>query len=209
MEIYHSIYDHFIGDFNCIHVLLFNILDDIQQLEQNLIYWLEFLRVRITVQEPLGLNGRGAQLAKIILIGTHADLVSDCTKSDDGDYTCERIQTFLNQIKTRYIDDFDFHEKIFLLDTRAAWTQSIKNLITCLNIYKDRICQKLKPTTVFLDRCTYYIQQQWRKTYANFPIMSWSRFIESIRQDINPLASDEHMRELVHQLQLMGEVNSN
>jgi death-associated protein kinase len=47
-------YDHFIGDFNCIHVLLFNLLDDIQQLEQNLIYWLEFLRVRISIQEPLG-----------------------------------------------------------------------------------------------------------------------------------------------------------
>jgi death-associated protein kinase len=55
MEIYHSIYDHFIGDFNCIHVLLFNLLNDIQQLEQNLIYWLEFLRVRISVQEPLGI----------------------------------------------------------------------------------------------------------------------------------------------------------
>jgi len=54
MEIYHSIYDHFIGDFNCIHVLLFNILDE--QLEQSLIYWLEFLRVRISVQEPLGIK---------------------------------------------------------------------------------------------------------------------------------------------------------
>jgi hypothetical protein len=206
MEIYHSIYDHFIGDFNCIHVLLFNILYDLQQLEQNIIYWLEFLRVRISVQEPLGLNGRSAQLAKIVLIGTHADLVPDCTKSDEGDYTCERIQTFLNQIKSRYIDDFDFHDKIFLLDTRAAWTQSIKNLITCFNHYKDRICQKLKPTTVFLDRCTYHIQQQWRKTYVNFPVMSWSKFVDSIRQEINPLASDEHMRELVQQLQLMGEV---
>ncbi len=56
MEIYHSVYDHFIGDFNCIHVLLFNLLDDIQQLEQHLIYWLEFLRVRISVQEPLGMD---------------------------------------------------------------------------------------------------------------------------------------------------------
>jgi death-associated protein kinase len=154
----------------------------------------------------LGLNGRSAQLPKIVLIGSHADLVADCTKSDDGDYSCERIQIFLTKIKTRYLDDFDFHDKIFLLDTRAAWTPSIKNLITCLNIYKDRICQKLKPGTVFLDRCTYHIQQQWRKTYVNFPIMSWSRFIDSIRQEINPLASDEHMRELVQQLQLMGEV---
>lgn len=54
MEIYHSVYDHFIGDFNCIHVVMFNILDANQQLEQNLIYWLEFLRVRISVHEPLG-----------------------------------------------------------------------------------------------------------------------------------------------------------
>jgi len=92
------------------------------------------------------------------------------------------------------------------LDTRAAWTPSIKNLITCFNQYKDRICQNLKSTTVFLDRCTYHIQQQWRKIYPNFPIMSWSRFIDNIRQEINPLASDEHMRELVQQLQLMGEV---
>ena len=146
-------------------------------------------------------------MAKIVLVGTHADLVSDCMKSDDGDYTCERIQTFLTKIKHRYMDDFDFHEKTFLLDTRAAWTQSIKNLTTCFNVYRDRICQKLRPTTVFLDRCTYQVQQQWRKTYATLPMMSWSRFVDCIRQEINPLASDEHMRELVQQLQIMGEVN--
>ncbi|CAF0802139.1 unnamed protein product [Rotaria sordida] len=206
MEIYHSIYDHFIGDFNCIHVLLFNLLDDIQQLEQNLVYWLEFLRVRISVQEPLGHNGRSAQLPKIVLIGTHADLLYDCIKSDDGDYTCERIQIFINHIKNRYIDDFDFYDKIFLLDTRAAWTQSMKNLISCFNQYKERICQNLKSPTIFLDRCTCHIQQQWRKTYGHFPIMPWSRFVECIRQEVNPLASDEHMRELVQQLQIMGEI---
>ncbi|CAF1544743.1 unnamed protein product, partial [Adineta ricciae] len=206
IEMYHCVYDHFIGDFNCIHVLLFNMLDDAQQIEQHLSYWLEFLRVRISVQEPFGLNGRGAQLPKIVLIGTHADHVVDCTKSDDGDYTCERIQSLLTKVKSHYMNDFDFYEKSFLLDARAAWTQSIKNLITCFNTYKDRICQKLKSTTVFLDRCTYHIQQQWRKTYANFPVMPWSRFLDSVRQEVNPLASDEHMRELIQQLQLMGEV---
>ena len=153
------------------------------------------------------MNGRGAQLPKIVLIGTHADHVVDCTKSDDGDYTCERIQSLLTNVKSQYMNDFDFYEKNFLLDARAAWTQSIKNLITCFNTYKDRICQKLKSTTVFLDRCTYHIQQQWRKTYANFPVMPWSRFLDSVRQEVNPLASDEHMRELIQQLQLMGEVN--
>ena len=145
-------------------------------------------------------------MAKVILIGTHADLVTDCVKNDDGDYACERIQTLINRMKQHYMDDFEFHEKIFFLDTRAAWTQSIKNLINFLNSYRDRICQKLKPTTIFLDRCTYQIQQQWRKTYINFPMMPWSRFVELIRQEVNPLATDEHMKDLVQQLQLMGEV---
>lgn len=155
----------------------------------------------------LGFSGRSAQLAKLVLIGTHADLVPDCVKSDDGDYTCERIQSFITNIKNRYIYDFDFHDKIFLMDARAAWTQSTKYLITCFNTYKDRICQQLKPSTIFLDRCVCHIQQQWRKLYANFPIMTWSRFIDCIRQDVNPLASDEHMRELIQQLQIMGEVS--
>jgi death-associated protein kinase len=154
-----------------------------------------------------GLNGRSAQLAKIVLVGTHADLVSDCIKSDDGDYTCERIQTILKHVKHRYVNDFDFYEKIFLVDTRAAWTPSIKSLINCFNAYKERICQKLKPATVFLDRCTYQIQQQWRKSHATLPMMAWSRFVECIRQEVNPLATDEHLREVVQQLQLMGEVN--
>jgi death-associated protein kinase len=156
-----------------------------------------------------GLNGRGAQLAKIVLVGTHADLVGDCIKSDEGDYTCERIQSFVAFLKRRYEDDFDIHEKIFLLDARAAWTPSIKNLINCFNVYKERICQKLRPTTVFLDRCTYQLQQHWRKAYVSMPILPWSRFVESIRQEVNPLATDEHMKDLVQQLQLMGEVSIN
>ena len=156
----------------------------------------------------IGLNGRSAQLAKVVLVGTHADEVVDCVKSDEGDYNCERIQNLLSQIKRRYHNDFDFHEKIFLLDTRAAWTQSIKNLVNCFNVYKERICQKLKPNTVFLDRCICQIQQYWRKTHVNLPMMSWSRFVECIREEVNPLATDEHMRDLVQQLQLMGEVKS-
>lgn len=117
------------------------------------------------------------------------------------------MEILINHIKTRYIDEFEIHDKIFLLDTRAAWTQSMKHLIGCFNQYKERICQKLRPTTIFLDRCTNHIQQQWRKTHANFPIVSWPHFVEAIRQEVNPLARDEHMRELVQQLQIMGEVS--
>lgn len=39
-----------------------------------------------------------------------------------------------------------------------------------------------------------------------YPIITWKQFVEQIRENINPLASDEHLHELMQQLQLMGEV---
>ena len=134
MDTYHSIYDHFIGDFNCIHVILFNILDDYTQLEQNLIYWLEFLRVRISVQEPLSLNGRSSQLAKVVLVGTHADLVVDCTKTDEGDYTCEvsNIFSIKFELVTRMIS-ISTRETFFSIHEQLGRHQLKISLVVSIN----------------------------------------------------------------------------
>lgn len=39
-----------------------------------------------------------------------------------------------------------------------------------------------------------------------FPVIPWNTFIEHIRINVNPLAADDHMKEVIQQLQLMGEV---
>jgi len=46
----------------------------------------------------------------------------------------------------------------------------------------------------------------WRKILPNYPVVSWLSFVEYIRATVNSLASDGHIRELVCQLQLVGEV---
>ena len=54
VETYHMVYDHFIGNTNCIHTIVFNVEDKAQvQLEQ-VRYWLHFLQSRIPPVEPLG-----------------------------------------------------------------------------------------------------------------------------------------------------------
>jgi death-associated protein kinase len=45
-----------------------------------------------------------------------------------------------------------------------------------------------------------------RKASASFPVLSWPQFKEMVRSQINPLASDEHLQELIQQLQVMGEI---
>ena len=47
------------------------------------------------------------------------------------------------------------------------------------------------------------------KTEPNYPVIRWKNFVEQIREEINPLASDDHLYELMQQLQLMGKYISN
>ena len=50
---YHVLYDHFIGNVNCEHVVLFNLADGRVEQERQLDLWLTFLRSKIPPVEPL------------------------------------------------------------------------------------------------------------------------------------------------------------
>jgi hypothetical protein len=42
---------------------------------------------------------------------------------------------------------------------------------------------------------------------GNFQAVPWHYFVDHVRMNINPLAADDHMKEIIQQLQLMGEVD--
>ena len=48
----------------------------------------------------------------------------------------------------------------------------------------------------------------WTRMLGGFPTVSWSSFIEYIRARVNLLATEDHIKELVGQLQMCGEVLS-
>ena len=54
VETYHMVYDHFIGNTNCIHTIVFNVEDKPQVQLDQVRYWLHFLQSRIPPVEPLG-----------------------------------------------------------------------------------------------------------------------------------------------------------
>ena len=137
-------------------------------------------------------------------------------------------------IKNHYSNDdlFDLNEKHFVLDARAAWVTDIKNLINHLVKLKTSICERLPKCTMFLNRTLFHLQN-WRKDLQSrhepqsntnhsqvnttnlsthstpntkYPIISLKHFNDRIREFINPLASDEHLNELLQQLKLMGEI---
>jgi len=67
--------------------------------------------------------------------------------------------------------------------------------------------QSLPTVNGFLDAAIAALPG-WRKILPNYPVVSWLSFVEYIRTMVNSLASDGHIRELVCQLQLVGEVTT-
>ena len=65
--------------------------------------------------------------------------------------------------------------------------------------------QGLPRSTRFLETLVNYIPD-WRKALGQFPVIPWHHFIDHVRTNVNPLAADDHMKEVIQQLQLMGEV---
>jgi hypothetical protein len=281
-EPYQIFYDKFIRDTQCIHLIVYNLNQPQDECLDECLHWLEYLRARISSHvRSSETQGSGTSFInlppiKIIFIATHADLDKSCVvRKEDGLCTSEKARVVKQMLENYYRDDtvFDLSETHFVLDSRAAWTPNVKNLLDFLVQQKERLCEQLPKSTMILNRTLNHIQL-WRKqlqtssssgssssrspsnsrsvsttstpcstvpstpttpitnasimlqfgnqtqtpsttgtahnsstsTTVNYPIISWKQFVDQIRESINPLASDEHLNELIAQLHAMGEV---
>ena len=65
--------------------------------------------------------------------------------------------------------------------------------------------QGLPRVTVFLEQVTQALPD-WAQSLQPFPVVTWTQFVEYLHMVVNPLAGEEHLKEVIQQLQLMGEV---
>ena len=49
---------------------------------------------------------------------------------------------------------------------------------------------------------------EWCHTLWEFPVVTWSSFVEHIRSRVNLLATEDHIAELINQLVVVGEVGN-
>ena len=59
--------------------------------------------------------------------------------------------------------------------------------------------------TVFLEQVVQCLPD-WVSSLQPFPVVSWAQFVDYLHMVVNPLAGEEHLKEVIQQLQLMGEV---
>lgn len=50
----HTCYDHFVGNADCIHLILYRTSDPTEVQYKQILYWMNFLKGRVTPFEPIG-----------------------------------------------------------------------------------------------------------------------------------------------------------
>lgn len=208
--VYYQVYDHFIGHDdigNCLNAIVFRLSDRLPVQLESITFWLTLLQSRIPVHEPLYEPLYGG---KVILIATHADLVnggsgSYYTRPELDGTVRAQLGELWTQITTRFGNIFDIHRHIFMIDANVAGSAGIKELKAHLATAKQSMVQELPFTTQFLDSVLTFLNL-YRKASANFPVLALHQFKDMIRSQINPLASDDHFKQLVQQLEFMGEI---
>eukprot|EP00096_Caligus_rogercresseyi_P009166 TRINITY_DN3065_c0_g1_i1.p1 TRINITY_DN3065_c0_g1~~TRINITY_DN3065_c0_g1_i1.p1 ORF type:complete len:708 (-),score=157.10 TRINITY_DN3065_c0_g1_i1:362-2485(-) len=204
MDNYHLLYDHFVGNTQCIHAVLFNLADSYQNQLSQLRFWLSFLQCRIPPVEPLKDCGMSSKPASIILIATHPDIVQCQKNPSSGEYVSPQTDCLIQKVREEFGSVFIFG-KPFIIDTNAATSPGVKALKSALSTMKQEIIEGLPRSTRFLESVANYLVE-WRRCLSSFPVVSWRDFIGHIREQINPLAAEDHMKEIIQQFQLMGEV---
>ena len=125
-EPYYMLYDHFMGDTNCINIVMFNLCDDVAEQVAQVIFWLGFIKGRISPQLPLGYCGKLPVRPKILLIATHADKIR-CPKNSRGEHIpTDNIKTVYNRAKEMFGSDVDFVDRIFIMDAHVASSHDMK-----------------------------------------------------------------------------------
>ncbi|XP_071039017.1 death-associated protein kinase 1 [Parasteatoda tepidariorum] len=204
-EPYYMTYDNFIGNTNCLHIVFFSLKDEYDIQLQQVLYWLAFLQSRIPIQEPLGFCGKSSKPARIVLIATHADLASCSRVTSTGEYLSSEASSILQVARLHFGNVFDIHDSVFVLDAHVVGSPAIKALKTYIAQCKEKLTQGLPKMTGFLEAICAQLPD-WRKSRSGCPSLSWKEFTDFIHSEVNPLAGEEHMKELVQQLQIMGEV---
>jgi len=160
------------------------------------------LQSRIPPVEPLGDKGKSNKPARILLVGTHGE---NCKKNVVGEFTSSSVDKLVGEMLNEYGNVFNIHAHAFIVDANASNSASLKAFKAALSDIKTEIIDGLPRSTRFLDTLVNYLPD-WRKAMAQFPVIPWNTFIDHVRVNVNPLAADDHMKEVIQQLQLMGEV---
>uniref|UniRef100_A0A672KMA4 Death-associated protein kinase 1-like n=1 Tax=Sinocyclocheilus grahami TaxID=75366 RepID=A0A672KMA4_SINGR len=142
---------------------------------------------------------------RVVLVASHADIVN-LPRSFGGEFSYDKERSLLKEVRNRFGNDLHIAEKLFVMDAGASNSKDIKLLRNLLLELRNTIISTCRPMTQLAEKLLSTLPS-WRKLNGPNQLMSWQQFVVDVQEQINPLASEEDLRELTSQLHSMGEIN--
>uniref|UniRef100_A0A1I8BJ82 Non-specific serine/threonine protein kinase n=1 Tax=Meloidogyne hapla TaxID=6305 RepID=A0A1I8BJ82_MELHA len=111
----HICYDHFVGNTDCVHLVVTRCSDDPQDEYKELLYWLNFLKGRVTPSEPIGHCGLMARRAVVAIVGTFWGK-TDSSSPSQPPITRNEAEAMMKTLKMRFETHFEIHPQLLLVD---------------------------------------------------------------------------------------------
>ncbi|XP_034026700.1 death-associated protein kinase 1 isoform X1 [Thalassophryne amazonica] len=204
--VYYCSYDYFAAnDVTAIHLVLFSLEEPYETQLGHITYWLNLLKALTLPQDYIAFGGRIQQPLTVVLVATHADL-ADVPRAFSGEFSYDKEKVLLKEVKSRFGNDLQISDKLFVVDAGASNAKDIKLLRSHLQELRTSIISRCSPVTLLLERLLATLPA-WRKLSGPNQLTSWQQFVSDVQEHINPLVSQDHLRTLALQLHSMGEIN--
>ncbi|KAF7205370.1 death associated protein kinase 1 [Nothobranchius furzeri] len=205
-QVYHCTYDYFAAnDATAIHLVLFSLEEPYETQLGHITYWLNLLKALTLPQDHIVFGGRIQQPLPVVLVATHADL-ANIPRTFSGEFSYDKERSLLKEVRTRFGNDLQVSDKLFVMDTGASSSRDVKLLRSHLQELRSGIISSCAPMTQLSERLLAALPA-WRKLSGPNQLTSWQQFVSDVQEHINPLVSQDHLRTLALQLHSMGEIN--
>lgn len=159
------------------------------------LFWLDHIKSRFPILKPILHSGNQLIRGRVALVATHADR-SPAPKA----VLFQMMSNLLSTVDRLYSADFLIYPNVFMVDCLSANSPGLKTIRAYIAEGKENITQMILRPNAFYETVLAALPNL-RK---NFPKQSWSEFL-LVTRELNPLASEEHVRQVVTLLQLAGE----
>ncbi|CAH0563355.1 unnamed protein product [Brassicogethes aeneus] len=199
-ESYFSVYHHFLWPTPySLTAILFNLEDPPTTQVQQVCFWLNFILARESADLPT------AEYGQIVLIGTHVDLTR-AVKTQNGEWLSPDAQKTLESVRKMVPHAPNLMSHALVVDCNVPASYAFKQLKSILSNMRQELIQQTVGTWTGLLEASLTWLATLQKDYEQFPVLTRPVFAEILRCQVNLLASDDHIDELLQQLHSMGEV---
>nr|XP_060465615.1 death-associated protein kinase 1 [Panthera onca] len=204
--VYFCCYDYFAAnDPTSIHVIVFSLEEPYEIQLNQVIFWLNFLKSLVPVEEPIAFGGKLKNPLHVVLVATHADIMN-VPRPAGGEFGYDKDTSLLKEIRNRFGNDLHISNKLFVLDAGASGSKDMKVLRSHLQDIRSQIVSVCPPMTHLCEKIISTLPS-WRKLNGPNQLMSLQQFVYDVQDQLNPLAREGDLRRIAQQLHSAGEIN--